>query len=166
MANLKQQIKIYKKVPGTLAMTFKDIENFQNELTFSIPAKQEFRRIPMRYVVTMFEVPNTLEGYKKGLWSMDENDKEQVLEYAKNEGLYFEEDGELDEASQETAYSAKKIAEFLRLGRMFQINEIIEKSNRSQKSLLVTVARENVDNLTTKIVDTIEEGLQVSIKGD
>jgi len=147
-------------------MTFKDIDNFQNELNFSIDSKQEFRRIPLRYVVTMFEVPKTLEAYKKGLWSMDENDKEQVLEYAKEEGLYFEEDGELDEAKQEKTYSAKKIAEFLRLGRMSQVNEIIETGNRSQKSLLVTVGREHVDNLTTKMVDTIEEGLQVSIKGD
>lgn len=163
---LQQQIKIYKKVPGTLVMNFKDVENFQNELEFSIGPKQEFRRIPLRYAVTMFEVPKTLAGYKKGYWSFDEQDKEQVLEFAKSRGLYFEEDGDIDMAKQETTYSKAKIAEFLRLGRTKQIKEIIDNGNNRQKSLLLTTARENVENLTTKIVDMIEEGLQVSVKGD
>lgn len=167
MANLKEQIKVYKNVDGALSFSLGDIENPSATVNVSFSSNDKVKRIRMRNIVTLFEEERTLKGLIEGIFLIEKEDLEKILKVAEEEGVYVDEDsiGHLLDKGHDK-FSAAKISEFLRLKRMKEIEDIINSGSRHQKELLLAEARKQVDSLTKRMVDTIEEGLKISITGD
>ena len=159
-----KMIKVYKKVAGTLALNFKDYETMLNDQRILIRSNQEFTPVPMRFLLSMFFLPDTLKTYQIGWWSLDKADEKLFKERAAELGFYFQNEQGRDALTQpELLYSELEVKSLLERGRTNELKEIIEKGAPHQKQMLLTVAKENFLNLNTRTVQLIEDGLRVSI---
>lgn len=159
-----KMLKVYKKIAGNLVLEFKDFQNMTNSQIINIPAAQEFVPIPLGYILSMFYIPEVLTAYNKGLWALNKEDKEILVERAKELGLYFPNEYGPDDLEQpKILYSPKEIKSLLQRKRVNEISEIIKDGTTEQKQMLAAIAKENFMDLDTKTVQAIEEGLKISI---
>lgn len=159
-----KMLKIHKKIVGNLVLEFKDFQNMSNPQIITISAAQEFVPLPLGYVLSMFYIPNVLSAYKKGLWSLEKEDKEILISRAKELGLYFVNEFGPDELEQpKNLYSPKEIKSLLQRKRVNEIKEVIADGTPTQKEMLIAVAKENYNDLDAKTIQMIEDGLKVSI---
>lgn len=159
-----QMIKVYKKIVGNLVLEFADYQNISRTQVVTIDAGAEFRPVPLGFILSMFYLPVLMNAYTNGLWGLDEKDKELVVARAKELGLYFEDENGPDVLDQpEILYSEKQIKSLLQRKRVNEIQEIIEKGSKEQKTSLAIIAQENYLDLDTKTIQLIEEGLKISI---
>lgn len=159
-----KMLKIYKKITGNLVLEFKDFQSMTNSQLVTIPASQEFVPVPLGYVLSMFYIPEVLNAYKKGLWSLEKEDKEILFNRAKDLGLYFENEYGPDDLEQpKNLYSPKEIKSLLQRKRVKEVSEIIKEGTSEQKQMLAAIAKENFMDLDAKTIQAIEEGLKVSI---
>lgn len=159
-----KMLKIYKKIPGNLVLEFKDFQNMSNPQIVTIPAGQEFIPVPLGYVLSMFYIPVVLSAFKQGLWALNKEDKETLIERATELGLYFDNQfgpGELDQPK--ILYSPKEVKSLLERKRANEINEIIIEGSSEQKKMLATIAQENFIELDNRTIQLIEEGLKISL---
>jgi hypothetical protein len=165
--NPMDSIKIIKMVPGTLVLKFQNALDYSNVRTIAIEANMEFQRMPINYVVSMFQLQDTLGLYKAGFFTFSKEDKEKVFKYAEELQLYFP-SGDVAEQVQPTVlYTDKQIVQALTMGRLKEIDEIILKGSRAQKQLLVDAAVANIDKLKISTLRYLEEKLGVQIsEGD
>lgn len=159
-----QMIKVYKKIVGNLVLEFADYQNISRTQVVTIDAGAEFRPVPLGFILSMFYLPVLMNAYNNGLWGLDDKDKELVVARAKELGLYFEQENGPDALEQpEILYSEKQIKSLLQRKRINEIQEIIEKGSKEQKTSLAIIAQENYLDLDTKTIQLIEEGLKISI---
>jgi hypothetical protein len=162
---MAELIKLEKRVPGTLLLEFHDYQNYQNKLDVAIEYNQDFRLVPMNFVVSMFLIPSTFAAYKNGMFTMTKGDKEKVFKFGAEQGLYLGQDGEAaPEKQPEIMYSDKDIRDALKTGKMKVINDIIKAGNPGQKAYLAKIAREEIGNLKQKTIEIIEGGLGISLQ--
>jgi hypothetical protein len=160
-----QMIKVYKKVVGSLVLEFADYQNISRTQIFTIEAGQDFKPVPLGFILSMFYMPATMNAFKNGLWGLDQKDKEKVVARAEELGLYIKDVNGFDELEQpELLYSENQIKSLLQRKRVNEIQEIIDKGSREQKQALATIAQENYLDLDNKTIQLIEEGLKVSIE--
>lgn len=159
-----QMIKVYKKIVGNLVLEFADYQNISRTQIVTIDAGAEFRPVPLGFILSMFYLPVLMNAFNNGLWGLDKKDKELVVARAKELGLYFEDENGPDALEQpEILYSEKQIKSLLQRKRVNEIQEIIEKGTKEQKTSLAVIAQENYLDLDTKTIQLIEEGLKISI---
>lgn len=159
-----KMLKIYKKITGNLVLEFKDFQSMTNSQLITIPANQEFVPVPLGYVLSMFYIPEVLSAYRQGLWSLEKEDKEILINRAKELGLYFENEFGPDDLEQpKNLYSPKEIKSLLQRKRVNEIKEIINEGTPQQKEMLAAIAKENFMDLDAKTIQVIEEGLKVSV---
>jgi len=162
---MAELVKLEKRVPGTLILEFHDYQNYQNKLDVAIEYNQDFRLVPMNFVVSMFLIPSTMAAYKNGMFTMTKGDKEKVFKFGAEQGLYLGQDGEAaPEKQPEIMYSDKEIREALKTGKMKVITDIIKLGNPGQKAYLAKIAREEIGNLKQKTIEIIEGGLGISLQ--
>lgn len=162
----KKMVRIQKLIPGTLVLGFQDITTYSEERTFSIPAGRDYIVLDLNLVVSMFQLPGTMALYKKGYFTFSKEDKELVFKRARELSLYYGNDDSGEEAQYEQPsilYSEKEVEQFLRMKRLNNIKEIIDKGERSQKTVLIEAARKNYKTLPVEIVQMIENGLGVQL---
>lgn len=112
-----------------------------------IPHDQEFKPLPVDYVVSMFYLPKTLKSFNNGQWTLSKEDKEKVVSRAKELGLYFETEYGADDMDQpEVLYSEREIVSFLERKRLKEIKNIIENGSKYQKQILASAASELSQN--------------------
>lgn len=165
--NPMDSIKLIKMVPGTLILKFQNALDFSNVRTVAIDASMEFTRMPINYVVSMFQLQETMALYRGGYFTFTKEDKEKVFKYAEELQLYFP-SGDVSEVSQPSVlYTDKQISQALTMGRLKEIDDIVKKGTKAQKQLLIDIAIKNVDKLKVSTLKYLEEKLGVQIsEGD
>ena len=121
-----RMLKVYKKVAGTLSIPFKDYETMLNEQKVVIRSTQEFAPVPMRFLLSMFFLPDTLKTYQIGWWSLDKADEKIFKERAAELGFYFQNEEGPDTLTQpKLLYSELEVRSLLERGRTNELKEII-----------------------------------------
>ena len=161
-------IKIVKLVPGTLILAFQNALEYSQERQIVIDATMDFYRLPLSFVVSMFQIHETMGFYRGGYFTFSKEDKEKVFKYAEELQLYFPNDGAGDQSEQpEVLMTDKQIAQAITLGRLKEITAIVEQGTKPQKQLLIAAARDNVGKLKLSTIQYLEEKLGVQIsEGD
>lgn len=159
-----KMVRIFKRVAGGLGIEFENYATGGGKHILSIPSDQEFKPLPVDYVVSMFYLPKTLKSYNQGKWTMNDEDKEIVVSRAKELGLYFGSEYGSDDMDQpEVLYSEREIVSFLERRRHKEVKNIIENGNRDQKLILANAASNLVMKLDGETINLIEEGLKIAI---
>ena len=159
-----KMLKVYKKIAGNLILEFKDFQSMTNSQLITIPASQEFVPVPLGYVLSMFYIPEVISAYRQGLWALEKEDKEILINRATELGLYFTNEFGADDLEQpKNLYSPKEIKSLLQRKRVKEVNDIIEEGTPQQKEMLAVIAKENFMDLDAKTIQVIEEGLRISI---
>jgi hypothetical protein len=160
-------VRVVRLVPGTLILRFQNAIDFSNERDFIIDSRVEFARLPLSFAVSLFQLPETYQMYKKGYFTFADEDKDKVFKYARELQIYFGDEVEAKKEQPSVLYTEKQIESFIKLGRIKEITQILEESTLPQKQLLVSAAQKLAGKITMDIVKLIEEKLGVDIsEGD
>jgi len=157
-------VRLFSNAPSIVGVKLGDYRNLSTERVWIIRPETGFTPIPLEHAISMFLYPSTLKQYNDGLWSFNKEDKEHVMQAAKDAGFYYENDWGTDMMEQpEVMFTEKEVKTFLRMGRTKEIELMINEGSSFQKMMLVSVAKSVADELNGKMIRLIEDSFKIGI---
>lgn len=151
---------ITKSRPGNVYIELHPISNASQQRIIKLTDQMPSTRLPKDWALGVFLDANVFELYKKGYFTFG-NKTDEIKAAAIEEGVFFGDEEELAAIS-DVGDKGKKILTVLKGGKRTEIIDII----KADPEAVVMVARDNVNDLTTGVINLIEEQLKVQIRID
>lgn len=152
----KDYFILTKTIPGQIYFDLSPIDNSDQHRVIKLTNEAPTARLPKNWALGVFLNPTAFKMFEKGLFTFNELDT--VMQLAQDEQVYFGE--ELDFAPAPLSIE-KDILEALLSGKKDQINAFMTTSTDKQRVL--TVANDNIQQLTKGVISFLEKELGVQL---
>lgn len=146
---------IRKTIPGMVIFQLRSINNQDRTHMVILTEEQPMARVPADMALWIFYNSEVFKMFENKCFTVE--NYEALTKLAIEEGLYFEDELTFTPASKN---HEEEIAKILKEGAKIKVKELLQKES---PEVVVNVARENLDQLTSGTIKYLEEQTQTQL---